>query len=842
MQKIEKESKKNRIFVSIVPLPLRAIEVVRGVTIIAFLLSSSTTATARITVKGFVPLLRRKASTASHHHFRPNRCCCTFPSIKPFTTNTETTRSPAPFLIGHHHHYTTTTTTTMTMTPSSTINARNTDSSSPRRQSLRLLASKQQEQQPPETATSSSNDAVNIDEDNGVPTGADTCLSDKRSTIQIKNNIDSTIEKKQGMGDSSNNDMMLLVEEFCNHHDSSYHHFTTQEAIEIRHALLTWYRDNRRKLPWRGDLPPYDGSTAGINNKSNGTTKSSQNEKATAGKTKKISQPNIASFFTSTTKKMKKSEDSTKKKQSQVKQEKEDDSNIPSSNTLPKVSGYGVWVSEIMLQQTRVEAVIPYWMKWMESFPTVEVLANATEDEVNSHWAGLGFYRRARLLHQGAQYVVTKLDGQLPQTPTGLLKLPGIGPYTANAIASIAFNECVPVVDGNVCRVLSRLKCIANNIKAPILKDKLGFVLTKQIVDAGLIVAETEEDHCAGEVNQALMELGATYCAPQGSGIDDRDPLKDYYMSTKLARAYHSLDVKQQKDAMIRSINSNDNGKKKYCALCQPDGIEFVLKGFQDQIASSINTTSDEAARIGHTIFPLDPPKGKKREEDLAVAVISNIKNRSDDDDNDGDILWLLVKRPSNGLLAGQWEFPSVCVATRDDKKKTGSPPGIQKRRKVMDVYLQDLFDEDFDNVISKITASAKTKDNNRISLDSTKPLEHIFSHIKHYMWVETCETDMDLKVLEWTATILPKDDTSSSSKKKKNSASTAEKKEVRWMTEKDMKDVGITSGVKKILKAVKDQQKTKCREKQQTKKKRSKRANTVPTTSPYFSSKKKKT
>jgi A/G-specific adenine glycosylase len=151
----------------------------------------------------------------------------------------------------------------------------------------------------------------------------------------------------------------------------------------LRTKLLSWYRENRRMLPWRGD--EVDGILA------------------------------------------------------------------------PAVSAYGIWVSEIMLQQTRVETVIPYWRRWMERFPTIEVLARATPDEVNALWAGLGYYRRAQQLLKGAQSVVSTFKGKIPDTAEDLKKIPGIGPYTAGAISSIAFGKTEPLVDGNVIRVLSRL-------------------------------------------------------------------------------------------------------------------------------------------------------------------------------------------------------------------------------------------------------------------------------------------------------------------------------------------------------------------------------------------------
>lgn len=114
-----------------------------------------------------------------------------------------------------------------------------------------------------------------------------------------------------------------------------------------------------------------------------------------------------------------------------------------------------------MLQQTRVETVISYWCKWMSLFPTVQALADAPYEEVNTAWAGLGYYRRARMLHDGAKHVVKECGGILPSTVAALKKIPGIGPYTAGAIASIAFRKEAAIVDGNVIRVLSRVRAVA---------------------------------------------------------------------------------------------------------------------------------------------------------------------------------------------------------------------------------------------------------------------------------------------------------------------------------------------------------------------------------------------
>ncbi|KAK9054994.1 hypothetical protein SSX86_026073 [Deinandra increscens subsp. villosa] len=163
---------------------------------------------------------------------------------------------------------------------------------------------------------------------------------------------------------------------------------------------------------------------------------------------------------------------------------------------------YAVWVSEIMLQQTRVQTVISYFNRWMEKWPTVHHLAQASIEEVNEMWAGLGYYRRARFLLEGAKMVVEE-GGKFPRSASDLLKVKGIGEYTAGAIASIAFKEAVPVVDGNVIRVIARLKTISANPKEKATIKNI-WRLAGQLVDS----------HRPGDFNQAVMELGATLCTP----------------------------------------------------------------------------------------------------------------------------------------------------------------------------------------------------------------------------------------------------------------------------------------------------------------------------------------
>src|SRR5262245_1507009 len=127
---------------------------------------------------------------------------------------------------------------------------------------------------------------------------------------------------------------------------------------------------------------------------------------------------------------------------------------------------YAIWVSEIMLQQTRIAAALPYYRRWMERFPSAQALAEAPLDDVLAAWSGLGYYSRARNLHRGAREVVARWGGRLPATAAELRELPGIGRYTAGAVASIAFGQPEPLVDGNVARVLARLFAIEEDVKS----------------------------------------------------------------------------------------------------------------------------------------------------------------------------------------------------------------------------------------------------------------------------------------------------------------------------------------------------------------------------------------
>ena len=171
---------------------------------------------------------------------------------------------------------------------------------------------------------------------------------------------------------------------------------------------------------------------------------------------------------------------------------------------------YRTWVSEVMLQQTRVAAVVEHYNDFLRRFPTIVSLALAAEAEVLAAWSGLGYYRRARMLHKAAQFIVQERGGSLPHSAAELRTLPGIGEYTCAAIASIAFGESIPVVDGNVERVLLRLTG----------RTEDGTAASRTFVQqqAAALVPRRRFDHnlnAAGDHNQAMMELGATICLPR---------------------------------------------------------------------------------------------------------------------------------------------------------------------------------------------------------------------------------------------------------------------------------------------------------------------------------------
>lgn len=183
---------------------------------------------------------------------------------------------------------------------------------------------------------------------------------------------------------------------------------------------------------------------------------------------------------------------------------------------------YGIWISEIMLQQTQVRTVIPYWERWMRELPDIPALARASEEAVLKLWEGLGYYSRARNAQRAARQIMAEADGRFPDSPARILDLPGIGRYTAGAIASFAFGLPEPVLDGNVIRVLSRVFALPGDPRQRAHSDRLwmlaaGIATGASALPAAKIPPMPKPFRLAGPcsiVNQALMELGATVCTP----------------------------------------------------------------------------------------------------------------------------------------------------------------------------------------------------------------------------------------------------------------------------------------------------------------------------------------
>ena len=215
-----------------------------------------------------------------------------------------------------------------------------------------------------------------------------------------------------------------------------------------------------------------------------------------------------------------------------------------------RVSPYRTWVSEIMLQQTRVAAVIPYFQRFMAAFPTVEALAGADTEQLMKLWEGLGYYSRARNLQKAAQVVAQR--GSFPDTYDEVMALPGIGDYTAGAILSIAFGQPVPAVDGNVLRVASRITGSEDNILDA--KTRSRF---RTLMDA-VIPADRP-----GAFNQALMDLGATVCLPSGEPLCDVCPAREF--CTAFAQ-------KRQKELPVRISKTKRRTEEKTVFLLLQDG------------------------------------------------------------------------------------------------------------------------------------------------------------------------------------------------------------------------------------------------------------------------------
>ena len=255
---------------------------------------------------------------------------------------------------------------------------------------------------------------------------------------------------------------------------------------------------------------------------------------------------------------------------------------------------YGIWVSEIMLQQTRVAVVIERYKAFMERFPTLIALALAPEQEVLALWSGLGYYRRARMLHKAAQSVASQFQGNLPLTATELRMLPGIGDYTAAAIASIAHNEPVAVVDGNVERVICRL-CgwHADAPEAAALRRRIRTEANRLL-----------DPHQPGTFNQAMMELGALVCTPRSPQCSTC-PMQTGCLTRGEHRMPARPRMKSCETAWALILRPLGGGLNHEILLCQRAETESVMPGLWElpALAAPEVPEADLRLSVQHTIM-----------------------------------------------------------------------------------------------------------------------------------------------------------------------------------------------------------------------------------------------
>ncbi len=250
---------------------------------------------------------------------------------------------------------------------------------------------------------------------------------------------------------------------------------------------------------------------------------------------------------------------------------------------------YAIWISEAMLQQTRVETVIPYWQRFLDAFPDVESLARADLDDVYAVWTGLGYYSRARNLKHAAESVVRDHAGKLPDTAEGLQDLKGIGRYTAGAIASIAFDREAPLVDGNVIRVFARLLGIREDSAARSVVEHMWAV-------AGELVRGPRP----GDLNQALMELGAMLCTPRNPACL-ACPIRGFCDAHAVGDA-ESLPVKKKKakPTRVRAVAAWVERGGKILAVRRPE--TGLMAGLWELPGGPIEATDEAKDRIAPVI------------------------------------------------------------------------------------------------------------------------------------------------------------------------------------------------------------------------------------------------
>ncbi|KAK1832986.1 A/G-specific adenine DNA glycosylase [Podospora conica] len=378
---------------------------------------------------------------------------------------------------------------------------------------------------------------------------------------------------------------------------------------------------------------------------------------------------------------------------------------------------YEVYISEIMLQQTRVATVISYWTAWMARFPTLAALADADEDDVLAAWRGLGYYSRARRIHAAARMC---RDTGLPDTVEGLVRVPGVGRYTAGAVAAIVFGRGEAMVDGNVVRVLVRQMGVwgeGKGVEGRVWEAAGGLV--RAVVEDG----GEERGERAGLWGQALMELGSTVCTPKRPGCGGcpiRGTCRVYEEGERLARG----------EGLVRAEGLGDIED---CGVCVPfEGDEGGVDGKGKGKGVSpffVDEAGEEARRMEIIVnhaqkFPLRKPKKKVREEETLVCAVRRVS----------DGAYLIHRRPDKGMLAGLWELPSLILPSTNDSKAEA------RKIKAME-YVASLVDGRGKAVKGK--RKRDTPSPKHVADLGSVPW--LFSHLKLTMHVQLFELDGDV-------------------------------------------------------------------------------------------------
>lgn len=232
------------------------------------------------------------------------------------------------------------------------------------------------------------------------------------------------------------------------------------------------------------------------------------------------------------------------------------------------VNPYFIWISEIMLQQTTTEAVIPYFERFIKTFPTIQQLADASLEDVYKLWEGLGYYRRAKHIHETAQIIAEQYHGVFPTTYQEILSLKGIGPYTAGAICSIAYHQSTPAIDGNVLRIMSRLYLLKDNIALTKTQKKISDIVAKLLIG-----------YDSSAFNQGLMDLGATICRPIQPRCE-QCPISDFCLAFKSnQQKVLPINIKNIKHKEIHYITGIITYQDQFLFIQNPAGLLENLYG-----------------------------------------------------------------------------------------------------------------------------------------------------------------------------------------------------------------------------------------------------------------------